>query len=286
VDSQVTSWLTPALVGLTAALQGYLAYVLSKRKMRSTFPIFFAYTVYSAAGSLVMGGFELILGTSSPTYFYLYWVLNAVSMLLEFGLMYEVFVQTLSPYDGLIDLGKILFRWAALFLLLAAGLTAFSTGGSATVKCLASVNLMERCLRLMQCGALLLFFIFEQRLNLPWKTRSVSISIGLGISSATILASSYLRLHFYSWTPILDRCELFAYLGSVAFWTYCFASPEPARRTVLDSPRKLIFQRWNDTLLTSPFAGQSSNLAMASMDSFLPNVERTVERVMARKMTQ
>lgn len=83
----------------------------------------------------------------------------------------------------------------------------------------------------------------------------------------------------------MSTFDAFSYMATFGFWLVIFALPEPARKTVQDSPMRLVFQRWNDTLLSTPFAGQN-NLAMASMDSFLPNVERTVERVMARKMTQ
>jgi hypothetical protein len=44
----------------------------------------------------------------------------------------------------------------------------------------------------------------------------------------------------------------------------------------------LIFQRWNEALISYQHGG---DLAFAPSESFLPSVERTVERVMARKMT-
>ena len=53
-------------------------------------------------------------------YFYIYWALTGVTMVLEFAVMYELLVNALKPYSALIDFGKMLFRWAAIFLILAA----------------------------------------------------------------------------------------------------------------------------------------------------------------------
>ena len=79
-------------------------------------------------------------------------------MVLEFGVLYELLVNALKPYSALIDLGKMLFRWAAVFLILAAFLTAFATTGSGNNKLVAASELLQRTVRLMQCGLLLLFF--------------------------------------------------------------------------------------------------------------------------------
>ena len=58
---------------------------------------------------------------SCPQYFYIYWVLNStILMLVGFAVMYEVcWLTHFKPYSALIDLGKMLFLWAAVFLFMA-----------------------------------------------------------------------------------------------------------------------------------------------------------------------
>ena len=136
----------------------------------------------------------------------------------------------------------------------------------------------------MQCGFLLLFFLFERRLGLSWRSYSVCAALGLSATSAVGLSLTYFRTHYPAWSAAYDLTETTTYLGMVALWLVCFHLPQPARKNVLDSPMKLVFQRWNDALLSSPFVAQG-NHAFAPSESFLPSVERTVERVMARKMT-
>lgn len=272
-------------VVITALAQAAILAILVKRNKRADFPVFFWYNalaVTCALTLLIADGAKATVGQ----YFYLYWFLNAVLMLVEFGVMYEIFIKALKPYSGLIDLGKMLFRWAAVFLLLASTLTAVVTADTKIAKCMAAVNLLDRGLRLMQCGLLLLFFLFERKLGLAWRSHTVCIGLGLGTSAAFSLSSSYLHTRFAQWTTTLDFLTVIQYLAVVGFWAICFYVREPERSKTVDAPSKLIFQRWNDVLVTTRFAGTAAASSMGSMDSFLPNVEQTVERILARKMVQ
>jgi len=266
-----------------AVVQLLLAAIMVKKGLQKTFPIFFFYNVFNAAATFILSSSSLWVGQDSSRYFYLYWVLNTGVMLLEFGVMYEVFVHAMKPYAGLIDLAKMLFAWAALFLLLAASLTSMSTTGSHLAKCISAIVYLERGLRMMQCGLLLLFFLFERRLGLSWRSYSVSVAVGLGVVAATRLSFTFFTAHYPSSIVGLDFTNNVVYAGMVVAWAFCFRLPQPERKTVLDSPAKLIFQRWNDALLATPFVAHGG-AAAAQMDSFLPNVEKTVDRVLARKL--
>jgi hypothetical protein len=266
----------------TSLVQIAIFAVLARRKLRLDFPTFFSYVGFSAITNLFLIAVVLRGGPRSNQYFYSYWVLNVVVMLLEFGVMSEILTNALKPYTGLIDLGRMLFRWAALFLLLVAVLTAFATSGSTITKCIAAGTIIGRSLRLMQCGLLLLFFLFERRLALPWRSAPVSLALGLGITAAASISVSFLGTHFTAWLQVLDLTETASSFAIAIFWLACFAQPEPARKNVLDSPSKVIFQRWNEALVSA--AAQDKNPALAAVDSFLPGIEKTVDRVLARKI--
>lgn len=280
-----TPWIYNAFIIVTALVQAAIVAVLIKRNKRAEFPVFFWYNALAVAGALLLLVADLAKA-SVATYFYLFWIVNALLMFIEFGVMYEIFVKALKPYSGLIDLGKMLFRWAGVFLLLASALTAAATADTRAAKCVAAVSLLERGLRLMQCGLLLLFFLFERRLGLAWRSHTVGIGLGLGLSAAFSLSSSYLHTRFTQWGSTLDLLNFTQYLAIVSFWAVCFYAPEPERNNVLDSPSKLIFQRWNDVLTTTRLSGATAGASLGSLNSFLPNVEQTVERVLARKIIQ
>jgi hypothetical protein len=218
------------------------------------------------------------------TYFYFYWTVSTLLIFIGFGVLYEVFLNLLKPYSAVIDLGKLLFRWAALFLLIVALITGLATSGSQN-KLVAGIELLDRSVRLMQCGLLLLLLFFEKRLLLSFRNHGMCISLGLGTASALGLIMSYLQGLYPSHTLQLDIIYNFCYVGTLLYWVVGLTIPEPQRRTVLDSPSRLIFQRWDEALASTPL-GRGSDVSFSPVDSFIPGVEKAVERVLARKMVQ
>jgi|SRR5690242_3534686 len=255
-------------------------YVLHQRKLRTKFPLFFNYLAFYFVGL----GLTFVAGSflSDRQYFYAYWIVYAITTLLAFAVLYEVFVNILKPYSALIDLGKMLFGWATAFLLLASVLTAFATTGNQGDKICAAVHLLERSVQLMQCGLLLLFVLFEKRLGLSWRSNGMSIVTGLGLLSAVELVTVFMRNRFPATNGIMDTVFMGYFCLNLGFWMVMFLLPEPQRKTAQDSPARIIFQRWNEALVS--YGYRDLALASSGMDSFLPGVEKTVERVLARKM--
>jgi hypothetical protein len=276
-------WILVGLAVTAAFIQLLVARLLVRRKLVSEFSIFFSYCCFGVFVTVVgIAGYAF---SSSSQYFYLYWVLSFLYIALEFGIMYEIFVNALKPYSALIDLGKMLFRWAGVFLLFAAVLTALATSGSSSGRCIAAIAVAERSMRLMECGFLLLFFFLERRLGLSWRNHNASIAIGMGTTAAVDLTVSYLSAHYPAWLDPLNMVNSLFYIGVLVFWASALALPQPGQKSVLESPSRLIFQRWNEAL-TSYSARTDLALSSSVMESFLPGVEQTVDRVLARKMVQ
>jgi hypothetical protein len=286
VQISLTQWLPIAVLIIAGGVQAFTLRILKQRNLLSEFPVFFRYTILCIAsyGIALIGLLPMVYNCWQ--YFYLYWVATAITMAFEFAVLYEILVNALKPYSALIDLGKMLFRWAAGFLVLAALLTAFATAGSGTSKIVASMELLQRTIRLMQCGLLLLFFALEKRLGLSWRTHSMGIALGLGVYAAVDLSTTYLIDKLPAMTDVFNVSANLVYLGAAIFWAVTLAKPEPARKNVLDSPSRLVFQRWNEVLLSTRFASSTASAYVGGIDSFLPNVEQTVDRVLARKIVQ
>lgn len=282
----LVAWISIGLTVCGALVQTFIVRVLERRKLKSEFPIFFLYCCTGILTVAVgLASYFYSFYAPSFNYYSVYWTFSFICMALEFGVMYEILVNALKPYSALIDLGKMLFRWAALFLLLAGVLTALATAGAQSSKIEAAVALVERSMRLMECGLLLLFFFFEKKLGLSWRNYNMSIALGLGSTAALDLSFSYLKVRYAAQVGTFGLIENAFFVAVVAFWSVSLARPEPAHKNVLDSPSRLIFQRWNEALVSY---GNRGELAMASnsVESFLPGVEQTVERILARKMVQ
>src|SRR5215467_1629377 len=268
------------LVALTLTMLGSLMVVMVRGNLRAKFPLFFAFIGLLAA-SVVIALVTLVFAYKQ--YFYVYWSLSTLVMILGFAVMYEVFVNILKPYSAVIDLAKTLFSWAGLFLLVAGFLTAMVTSGPGTNKMVVAIDLCDRCVHMMQCGLLMLIVLLEKRLNFSWRSSGMSIALGLGIMAAFDLIVSYGDARFPQFSQ-WDLVYQIAVIGVLGFWIYNLTAAEKETKASTEPAPRLVLQRWNEALIGYGYGDRA--LASGSVDSFLPGVEQTVDRVMARKMVQ
>lgn len=270
------------ILGTIALEIGILA-VMVRRRQRASFPIFFNYVAFNLISFVVLA--VATPYSSQSAYFYLFWGNMGISALLAFGVVYEVFTYILKPYSALVDLGSLLFKWAIAFLALVSLITAVATTGSEAYRICAAIKLISHSTEFMQCGLLLLFLLFEARLGISWRSPAACIILGFGGNSSFSLLTSFAGQYSPNWYPSLDAAGAIVGLMVYGIWCASFALPQPSHRTAQDSPSRLILQRWNEAVMASPLVSRRSEaFAMSSVESFLPGVERTVERVMARKM--
>src|SRR5579859_1604123 len=138
-------------------LELVLVGIMLRRGLRRTFPVFFAYTAFEVVDFLIL--FPIYRSGSIMPYFYAYWLSAAISLAIGFKVSHEIFLDVLRPYPNLKDLGTLLFKWAALVMLLVAMVvTAASQAGTDTPLAQA-VIIVQRCVRVTQCG-LILFLLF------------------------------------------------------------------------------------------------------------------------------
>lgn len=256
-------------------------FLMVRRNLRTAYPLFFSYLGMNALATAI----GLPIYRYAPAqYFAVYWTMSTIVMAVGFAVQYEVFVDILKPFSAVIDLGKMLFFWAAGFLLFAGLLTALVTSGSHTSKIVMAVDLCDRCIHLMQCGLMVLMVVFEKRLNLSWRSSGMAVALGLGVIAAMDLIISYLQRRFPAQEYELAMLNDVAFFGALLLWMVRFASRKVEPAKAADSPSRLIIQRWNEALISY----RHGDLALSSVGahSFLPGVEETVERVLARKIVQ
>lgn len=255
--------------------------VVRRRKLDSIFPAFSNYLIlYVAVAAVGLAAYLY----NCPGYFYVDWVLTLLLVSLEFGVTYEVLTHTLKSYSALADLARIMFRWGAGFLLFMALVTALATSGGHVGRLQAAMNVIEHSVRLLECGLLFFLLVFDTHLGISWRSHGMCIAMGLGVYSAVDLIVSYLLMLPSPSFALLGTIDGLVYVGVLGFWGSLLRLPEPERKSVLDSPKRLIFQRWNEGLISANLARGMNGVALTPVESFLPGVEQAVERVMARKM--
>ncbi len=268
-----------ALALVSIAMLSVVMALMIKRRLRTAYPLFFTFLGLNLLATMVlMPLYYYAIGQ----YFFVYWAASTVLTVLGFAVLYEVFVNILKPFSAVIDLAKMLFGWAALFLLLAGFLTALVTTGPSARKIVVAVDLCDRCVHLMQCGLMMLLVLFEKRLNFSWRNSGMCIALGLGATAAIDLVVSYGQSRFPALNAQLAMFNGICFVAVIAFWAFRLKATESAPTTVAGSPSRVILQRWNEALTSYKYGDLA--LSSNSVDSFLPGVEKTVERVLARKV--
>lgn len=256
-------WITPALLQLA------MLFIMTRRGVRSQFPAFFAYTALQVFNAALL---FFLYRWSEMSYFYGYWILNALSVGLAFQVLYELFAIAFKPYPALRTLGLALFRWATLILLLGAAVSAMATHSGDQPRIITGIFTMERSVRLMQCGLVFLLFLFSAALGLTRKHRVVGFALGFGFFACVELVVATLWSHFgRSAGDLLSFAKSVAYNISVLIWMAYLVSAEPERARGLNSETS---KTWNYGLMA---------LLPYPNDSYLPKLEKMVDSVLIKR---
>src|SRR5271155_4563839 len=172
------------------SIQCAIIVMMVRRKLRDNFPVFFTYTIFQVMTTitlLVIYRLAFAQYVDTTIYFYAYWTINALSAILGFMIVYEMFTYAMRPYVGLRDMAHMVFQWTALVMLLISAVVAFSTQGSNLVHVTAAILTMERCVRLLQCAMCLFLVCCSSYLGLSWKSFPIGVSLGFAVVASSNL---------------------------------------------------------------------------------------------------
>src|SRR5260370_6258781 len=254
-------------------IQSSIADAMVRRKLREEFPFFFHYIIFQVLSGI--GLFVVFHLRNNPAYFYAYWACAAVGVMLGFAVIHEVFNTAFRPFAALRDLSGIIFRWACIVLLVIAIVMAITSGSLYHLP--QEILAVERGVLLMQGGLLLFLLMYSSRLGMTWKHHGFGIALGLGFNASSHLILNSLRAKLGpGWHPMYDMLLIICFNIAVLTWAVYMFSPEPARVTeAAQFAPKPILQRWNHVL-----SGEESDELGGT---FIPSMERIVDRVMASK---
>ncbi|HTR23224.1 MAG TPA: hypothetical protein VMI10_04525 [Terriglobales bacterium] len=251
-------------------LQVAVAIVVWRRGLYKQFPVFLAFLLTQVGGFVISYPVYKIYGQSTLAYFGLYWSEEALSAVLSFKIIHEVFLDVFRPYHSLKDLGTPVFKWAGLVMLLVAMVVAASNSseGNPIVN---AVLTLQRSVRLVQVGLILFLILFSQFLGVSRRQVSFGIALGFGISAGgelMLLAMHSGRLiHMGNLNLINMMC---CNASILVFLLYSF-SKVVAREA---GGNYLQTQRWE--------RGLADLQPAASNDSLIPMFEGMVERAFSR----
>lgn len=254
-------WLTePALEAVV------LAAMIRRRSYRQ-FPWFAAYI----AAQIVIVALLYPLKDSRSAYFYTYWITALFSLGLGFAVIHEVFVDVFKPYHTLRDLGSVLFKWAGLVMLLVAAIMSASGQVLQKEPLVDATMMLQRSMRIVQCGLILFLLLFSKYLGISWRQRSFGIALGFGTYATIELSVVALRLGAHISEGTLNVITMSAYISAIGIWIVYALMKDTVRETAVTLLKS---QRWEQSLsdLHNP----------SKADSLIPMFEGMVDRAFSR----
>ena len=229
-----------------------LVIIMARRGLVRRMPWFFIYTVWVMATSLVELPFYLEARAArsiSPAYFYLNSTVEVVSVGLGFLVVYEVFTRVFQPYETFRRWAPALFRWCGVGLLLlgSAGAMLFAPDGG--LKVVAGLLVLERTLRVVQVGLLLLVLITSRYLHISWNLNVLGVAMGFGMYAAVAIVCTTLQAQngpVAFWA--LNLISATAYTCAVMIWVAYFLVRQPAAEPNKVMPTITEVEQWNHAL--------------------------------------
>jgi hypothetical protein len=245
-----------------------------RRKLYKTYPFFFAYVV---AQVLIFAAlYPIYQPAQRDVFFYelffdLYWSTTAISVILGFKVIHEVFVDIFRPFHTLRDLGSVLFKWAGLVMLLVAGVIAASSPTTQAGPLVQAIITLQRSVRVVQFGLVLFLLFFSKYLGISWRQRSFGVALGFGAFAFTELAVIALHGGFHMLTQTAGLLNMVAYNCAIVTWGVYMWMRSPIRES---TSTLLKSQRWEQSL--------TDLQVPATADSLIPMFEGMVDRAFSR----
>lgn len=253
-------WCTPVL--MTA-----IAVAMYLRRLHREFPYFFNYVILQVLSFAI----EFPL-RHSPIDYWVSWTTTALSVVVSFAVLLEIFKDAFRPYEALRDLSVILFRWCALVVLLVVGMWAVTSWRANDMDNITNgILIVVRSVRMMQCGLVFFMLLFSEYLGISRRNVVFGISIGLGFFAAVnMLVTTALTHHTVLAGFALKRINSVAYVISMLVWLAYAALPATVRGGVRKTADAS--QKWDHALDDVRNAPPATSL--------LDNMDQTVERLL------
>ena len=249
-------------------LEAGVAAAMLRRKLHTKFNYFFAYIIAQILTFIVVFA---TYWHNYNAYFYLYWFSNAVSAVLGFKVIHEVFLDAFRPFHTLRDLGTVLFKWAGLVMLLVAAVVSISTNSNDIAPWMQAIITTERCVRMVQVGMVLFLLFFARYLGVSRRQHSFGIALGFGCFATVelTLIASWVGDHLGNLAMSLINMSV--YNASLLIWLGYALVKSPARDA---SANLLQSQRWEQSL--------SDIHHPVPENSLIPMFEGMVDRALSR----
>jgi hypothetical protein len=228
-------------------LQVLLAAVLLFKRTWHRFPLFAAYAFFNLFEAAIT--YPVSVSGNKLAYFYTYWACEAISTILGFAIVYEIFTALFSTHLALRRLASTVFGGAMVLLIVLGVIVVYAQPQADRTSLGSAVMVVAEASRIVELGLLMFLFIFSTAFGLHWRAHVFGIALGLGIFAAADLVNVTLRSYFGNGaTDILNLARVSTFCLSVLMWTVYLSAPERAGSTG-EVPERAQLEQWNQAVM-------------------------------------
>jgi hypothetical protein len=280
-----------SMTGVEFVLWAVLGILFWKKGLHRRFPAMGYYLALRAISGPLM--LVLLYEASRPgsqaRYHLLYkiysvdfFVTYLAAAVLLFFICIEVFRSALASFPGIARLAIVIFRWAALVsFIVSLSSISYAHGslhiiGEISYGLMHSVSVLQLCMLAFLCLSM-------NALRLNVRDLAFGIAFGFGVMSSGDLIVALGSSRIASLNDPVEFVYEALILLSLAIWTTYSVLPEPARKPILIPASSTIY-RWNEIATALGHTGTRVAVQQPANGLFLSDVERVVEKVLARNM--
>jgi F0F1-type ATP synthase membrane subunit c/vacuolar-type H+-ATPase subunit K len=239
----------------TPAVQTAIVVALFWRRLAREYLMFLLYSVFVIVSSLALWMLDQRRWFSYDTYFYSWWACAIGWVALRFAVIGEVYRHLFADHAALQQVGRQLFRWSAALLVLAGLAVAALASGNTGDRLFRALSLLERTVDVVQCGMLIVLFLFSSYLLISWRNRVFGIALGLGLVAAAELVATALSAQLGPAAPsqytttqyLIEYLHTGVYHVCAWIWLIYLLLPERQESTARVAPTHEL-EPWNKEL--------------------------------------
>jgi hypothetical protein len=161
----------------------------------------------------------------------------------------ELFDKVFETYEGLRNLGTMVFRWATLVMVVLSIASVAALPNPDVRGIVGAILVMDRTVRVLQVGLMAFLFLFASYFRLALADLVFGIALGLTLYGCSDIVLSAARLHFgHDYAAMYSLLQSLAYNCAIFIWAAYIIRrqrmPLFDRRLSADQ-----LHRWNDALL-------------------------------------
>lgn len=224
--SQHFSWLYLYLWVAPHALLGMVAVVMFRRRQHRVFPVFFAYLLFEILQFCVLFAMSRLLSVSLSTYQQTYLLGRAGSIAFRFGIIQEILEAPVAHSPSLRKTTSWMLKGAAAVLGLLAVLFIGSVYSWNLRGMAFPVFAVNHTLNIVQCGLLVIVFLWHRFLRTKMQDFVIGIALGMGLVASLGPLLDALKDFQTLDAKVVDLLQMGAYHASVLIWLYFATVPQ------------------------------------------------------------